>query len=525
MIKYFPLDLKPRKQQIDALNFCKTSIKDGKKYMMLNIPTGGGKSYFVIMFANWYKNMINKNAKFDIITNSKLLQDQYINDFSFIRNLKGKSNYYCSFHGTSCLEGKELNKILKRKCNHCPYDLSKKKWINSDISMSNFALYISMILYTDNINRRKTNVLIVDESHDFENVFCDLISITINKHIFKSCGFKQTIYNKYLVKLKKIKSQKTFIEFLQNVFINDLESLNDSQKENINRNNIIKKQWVYSTNLLERIEKLIIAYNNNNDNWTVDLSNIDNSPSVQIQPIWGNVFLKDIWKKYDHIIFMSGTILNKNMFSFINGINSEQSNYIEMDSVFDKSKRPLYYIQVGKMTYSDKKNTFNKQIGVINKILKKYKDKKGIIHTYNYELSNWIKDRIKDDRLMFHDSKNREVVYRKFIKSPLPSIIVSPSMMTGIDLKGDLARFSIILKMPYPNISSNKIKSKQQSNQNWYSFYTISTLIQMYGRTIRSIDDYSDTFILDSSFSNLIKYNSNYIPKYITNAIKLINFN
>ncbi len=54
-------------------------------------------------------------------------------------------------------------------------------------------------------------------------------------------------------------------------------------------------------------------------------------------------------------------------------------------------------------------------------------------------------------------------------------------MMSGIDLKDDLARFQILLKVPYPNISSNKIKSREKSNSDWYVWKTIVDTLQAYG--------------------------------------------
>jgi ABC-type oligopeptide transport system ATPase subunit len=132
------------------------------------------------------------------------------------------------------------------------------------------------------------------------------------------------------------------------------------------------------------------------------------------------------------------------------------------------------------------------------------------------------KDRIKDKRLIFHKSDNRDEMYDKFVNSKKPSIMVSPSMMSGVDLKDELSRFAIILKIPYPNISSNKIKGRQNSNRNWYSWKTVVDIIQTYGRTVRSHEDYADTFILDSSLSNIMKYNSKYLPRYFTDAIKTL---
>ena len=174
------------------------------------------------------------------------------------------------------------------------------------------------------------------------------------------------------------------------------------------------------------------------------------------------------------------------------------------------------------MTYNLKQTTFKNQVEIIKKILRKYKNDKGIIHTVNYEICEWVKEQIPDKRLIFHNSDDREDKYDEFISSPEPRIMVSPSMMSGIDLKNDLARFSIILKVPYPNISSNKIKSRQESNSDWYDWKTIADIVQCYGRTVRSEDDFSDTFILDESFSNILKYKSKYLPKYFTDSIKMI---
>ena len=525
---YFPLELEPRKQQIDAINFIRKSINNGKKYILLNMPTGSGKSYLIMMFANWYRNFINSDAKFDILTNSKILQYQYIKDFPFIYDLKGMANYYCEHHDTDCSEGKELNKILKRQCDNCPYDIAKIKWINGDMSLTNFALFISMLLYTENITNKKNNVLIIDEAHDFESVFCDFISMKISKNTLKKCGFNYTLSNTYINKFKNIKTSDNFIEFIQNDFIeavdNQYESLIKKLKtKDKSTRDIRRKQIVYCTKLLEKLENLIKSYSSNKDNWTLDITyDKDKNTELNLQPIWGHPYLKKIvWDNYDHVIFMSGTILDKNMYSYINGIDPSLASYKEMSSAFDIKNRPLYYIKTGKMTYNERKNTFKNQVPIIEKIINKYKDDKGIIHTTNYEISKWVKENIKTKRFIFHDSTNRDKMYDKFIKSK-NKIMVSPSMTSGIDLKNDLARFAILLKIPYPNISSNKIKDRQRTNRDWYEWKTIVDIIQTYGRTVRSTDDYSDTFILDSSFSDILRYKYRYLPRYFTDAIKIL---
>jgi len=93
-------------------------------------------------------------------------------------------------------------------------------------------------------------------------------------------------------------------------------------------------------------------------------------------------------------------------------------------------------------------------------------------------------------------------------------------MMSGIDLKDELSRFQIIMKIPFPFLGSNKIKQRQKTKKEWYNFKTVVDFIQMSGRSVRSEDDWADTFVLDGSFSDLLKYNSALIPRWFSNAIK-----
>lgn len=97
-----------------------------------------------------------------------------------------------------------------------------------------------------------------------------------------------------------------------------------------------------------------------------------------------------------------------------------------------------------------------------------------------------------------------------------------PSLISGVDLYEDLSRFQIIMKIPYPNLTSLKVKKRKLDNNDWYSWFTIANLIQSYGRSIRSNTDQAETYILDESLSNILKYNGKFLPEYFTDAIKLL---
>ena len=508
----------------------------GKRYCLLNLPTGTGKSFIsVAMFANWYKNFVNSSAKFDILTNSKILQQQYLKDFEFINNYKGRSNYYCEKYDTDCGNGKELCRVLKSPCDSCPYDIAKNKWLVGNIGLTNFHLFNTLSLYqTDVLKRRESNVLIIDESHDFESVYSDFLSTKISAKTLKKCGFNlkelETIDDKFISKIKYLDK---YLEFLERKLI---PMLKDKQNQfEIEIKNSSPKKKVELGNYMQNIEGKLLSFNHLFESYKNDPSNIvldvitnknDKMYSgieLVTQHVWVYEYIHEyVWKHYDHIIFMSASILDKKMFSFINGLEDNLTSYYEIPTPFSANNRKIYYMKIGKMSWSSKEETFQKQIPWIKKILAKYKNNKGIIHTTNYEITEWLKNNIVDERLLFHETDDRNEILEKHLTSTTPTVLVSPSMMSGIDLKDDLARFQILLKVPYPNISSNKIKARQKTNSDWYTWKTVVDTLQMYGRSTRSDTDFSDTYILDSNFSDLLKYNSHIIPEYMLNAIKIL---
>jgi len=528
---YLPLKFKPREQQVEVLNMMKNTINNGKKFILLNAPTGSGKSYVAIMFMNWYLNYVNSGAKFDIITNSKLLQQQYNDEFDFIQDLRGQSNYKCNKYNTDCRTGKELDKATKQPpCGYCPYDIAKEAWTKGQASLTNFHLYNSFSFFVPStMVKRAANVLIVDEAHDFESVFCDFITVKLSPRILKNYGMENRTIELYEKKLSRIKTPDGFINFISGDFlpyIIDLrqefdDMLKDATEPKIRQ--IYAGYTEYIDGAEERLSNLIKDYEANEDNWVLDITKTKtNETELTMQPIWGNLYLdKFIWSNYDHVIFMSGSILDKEMFTYINGFDADLTDYYEVESTFPVVNRPLYFYRAGKMTYANRETTFQNQIPVIEKIMKKYKESRGIIHTTNYEISKWLEDSINDRRLIFHDSENREDQLN-LMKKRKNGIIVSPSMVSGISLDDELSRFQVIMKVPYPNISSNKVKARQNTNKKWYTWRTIVDIVQAYGRSTRSDTDWSHTYILDSSFGDLLKMNKNMFPTYFIRAIKLL---
>ncbi len=537
----------PREHQLKCLEFINSVHESGgKKFFLLNLPPGVGKSHLALMIADWYSKKINGGAKIDIITNSKILQDQYTGVYESLCDLKGKENYKCDKYDSDCRQGGEFNKLNKSTCEYCPHSYSRDQFLFGKISLTNFYLYILYQLYKPKaMEARSADVLIVDECHDFDDVMSDFISIKITEFIVKK--FKFSDQDRILKSLKSVKSISNYVDFLDQFKIDIANTLSDihSSMGSVYRNPISdrrnnKLSKIFSSanpdikliqiivdleQLKSKIDIFLGEYKQNPDNWVLETQYNEKTKQseLSLEPIWAFDYLnKYVFSKYKMVFLMSGTILNKDLFCRLNGLDIDESVYYSISSPFPLDKRPIYYIPTGKMSYSKKEDTFKNFIPMIKKILKKYSDKKGIIHTNSFELASWIQRDIQDKRLTYHDSSNKDSVLESHFDKKEPSVIVSPSMGTGVSFDGDKARFQIIAKVPYPSLGSQKNKLRQKNDPDWYAYRTVSGIIQAYGRIIRSESDSGDTIIIDSSFGDVLRYSSKFIPKWVQNSIKKI---
>jgi len=542
LIKYTP-----RTEQQEALDFIINSHKENlkNKFYLLNMPVGVGKSHLAVMISDWYTSKIDKGAKVDIITAGKILQDQYDVTYESIKNLKGKENYSCKSYSTSCANGKEFNRLNKTTCEFCPYDESKNGYMGGRISLTNFHLYLTYAIYNQKMfDQRESSVLIVDECHELDSVMSDFISIKITESLVKRMKFT----NEYeIIKaLSKVNNIQDYVNFLRyflveisttivsidGSMVGDRDIQSDKRDLKIStitggNNKDVKMMQIISDlkQYLQKIDIFLKEYDANPHNWVLEsnYNEKNKQKELSLEPIWAYDYLeKYVWSNYDMVILMSGTILDKHLFCELNGLDEETSVYYSVPSPFPIENRKVYYMPLGKMSFAKKEDTFKNYIPYFHKILKKYEMQKGIIHTNSFELADWIKRDVENSRLMFHDSSTRDDMLRLHMESKDPMVFVSPSVGTGVSFDHDKSRFQVIAKIPYPSLNSQKNKLRQKNNPEWYAWKTVSGILQMCGRSVRSKTDYADTIILDGSFSDVLRFSSKYLPDWFQESIKKI---
>ena len=158
-------------------------------------------------------------------------------------------------------------------------------------------------------------------------------------------------------------------------------------------------------------------------------------------------------------------------------------------------------------------DTLPRMVQAVKAIMAEHKNEKGIIHCHSYRVANYLKKNIRSTRLLIHNSETRERILEKHMKAKKPTVLISPSMTEGVDLKGDLSRFQVICKVPYPYLGDKLVRKKMNKWKWWYPLQTAKTIVQAVGRSVRSSEDSAVTYILDSDFEMFYNRNRSMFPK------------
>ena len=99
-------------------------------------------------------------------------------------------------------------------------------------------------------------------------------------------------------------------------------------------------------------------------------------------------------------------------------------------------------------------------------------------------------------------------------------------MDEGVDLPGDLCRFQILYKLPYPSTEDERVQVRERTYEDgtdWYVYKMLTRLIQAYGRGIRFEGDYCQTYLLDNRIWDVVDEDydgSRIIPHYFLDVLE-----
>ena len=505
----------PRGKQLEIVKNILTAFINGKKHVVLSLPTGGGKSVIGYAVANWFKSAY-------VLTNQKVLQEQYKRDLH-IPYILGRSNYICARDKKLTCELGVCKRIAKDYCadSKCPYlanrALAKDNWITN----MNYAYYLNVVKAKQLKHR---SLMIMDESHVLENEMIKAGTIKITEKMLKALGiFNLTFPTKTSSDYEK--RNWLFEEVFPRLREQYLEHLFELDSSIFEKFNFTKETKKLASKFMaaERIVVIISEIKKElADHQKVIIQTGDDF--IEFKVLYGyNLFEKYFLNNADNFLHMSATILNKEQYCKKLNLGFDEVEYFEYDSDFPVENRLIHFLPVGSLSWKKKAKTIPLLVEKVKQLLSEHPNEKGIIHTVNYELAEVIIDQLYDttegNRLLLPRGNNRQDMLNTFYNSKNPYVLISPSLTEGLDLKDDLSRFCIICKMPYANISDKWVKTRLTLDPTWYANFTAESLVQMCGRSIRSKDDFASTYILDEDFLRFAETYYYLLPEWWKDAV------
>lgn len=547
-----------RDGQKRAIEYVCNAFNDGKKVVILECPTGSGKSTIGMTLAN----MVSRSY---YLTITKILQDQLMDDFGDrVVELKGRNAYPCDLYERNkqkILSGKLMtaDKLQEKidakptcdngycksnagrqdghKCSQCflseklteiipKGDLSKLpagreysacqyydqvfKAIYADTVCMNFNSFIYQTMMTKRFDTPR-DLMIIDEGHNIESVLLDTVSFTLSSVLLNEFGLILPRFDsaeEYRIWI----GENNVLNIIQ-VALEDAKAKEDGKAEED----------------LSRLIKKIVRFIKSNERteWVSQITENENIKqfTVEFKPVFVRDFVEHLLFKFaDKLLIMSATILDIDVFCNSLGLKKDEIATYRMKNRFPVENRPIYIRDCGSLTGG--KNRMHewmpRVIEEVDKICDKYPDDRGIIHTHNFAILDALLEGC-DNRYRF--ISQREVPDKKELLSrhskQSGSILLAPAMHEGVDLRDDLSRFQIIAKVPYPNFFDNKqLNRRNQVDPAYINWLTALKLVQSYGRSIRGPEDYADTYIIDGSFIGFLKRNGRMLPSWFLEALQ-----
>jgi|TARA_R110000824_G_scaffold60050_6_gene160871 ATP-dependent DNA helicase DinG len=508
---FFPYE-RIRPGQEEAIDSILNAFELGKKYFILEAGTGIGKSAVAATVAKYIEKYFiqeeNTALGSNILTTQKLLQDQYRRDYTYINSLKSSSNYQCTFHKTqSCNESRKMlqttdrsEPFFKRCAFKCIYKQAKDKYINEPHGVTNFSYFLAETRYSGKIPKK--TLLVIDEAHNAPEELSKFIEVTFSDRFAKSfvgITLPEKITPGMFVRWVKDEYHPKLVQKVSN-FNKGLEKF-ASIKSRMKGGEFSKlsRQIEILTGHEQKVLTFIALYDK--DNWVMTEIPAEEKSSrkVEFKPIDISPYAEDyMFKMGQYVLLMSATIVDIDKFSKMSGVEKYES--LRLPCPFPLENRPILYSGIGKMSANEINSTLPRLTTAVKEILKEHKNEKGIIHCHSYKIAWHLKKNIRNSRLLIHDSTNRDEILRKHTKSREPTVILSPSMTEGVDLKEDLSRFQVICKVPFPYLGDKLVRKKMNKWSWWYDLQTAKTVIQAAGRSVRSETDTAVTYILDASW-------------------------
>ncbi|MDH3396001.1 MAG: DEAD/DEAH box helicase family protein [Nitrosopumilus sp.] len=546
ILESFPDQFTPREIQKEIIFEIEEKLKSGYKKIILCAPTGVGKSLVGATISSYFDSSFT-------VTASKHLQDQYIKDIPFLKPVKGKQNFPClklmaaekvdnsrraMRWGLTCdkgqcqerisKNGKEVFEVCKFKptikqveentadSQSCHYYMQKYDALVSKHSLWNYHAFFTIMkfnkkLFEEYLDRKVT---IFDEAHKIEDQIIQFVGFDIFSGQVDECNLNLEKYN--------FTDLDSMIQLADDMAYSYAKKIKDIKESSAFQNNPDFELITGLERRHDRSAQAKIDIMADKDNFVVndpvkDLNG--NFRTVSVKPIDVSKFANSFFET-EYQIFMSATI-DKSSFCENMGLQKDDVAFVDtIKSPFPIENRTIDLLNIRRLSYGSTQEDELEVIKTIDRIMDEHSDERGLILTSSIPrcqkilryLSPKNTQRIRICHSRNQDGKTQDEIISEHAADPT-GVLLSSSLWEGVDLKDDLSRFQIIAKVPYPNYTEKRTKAKMSKFPTWYTSQTLTKLLQGFGRSIRSDDDWAKTYVLDTAANNVFFKAQQMIPR------------
>jgi len=499
-----------RGAQEQALADIRAAFEAGNDVVLVRAPTGSGKSLLARAIAGCARTAGAAEAgevidayyttpqvsQLDDVAGDDLLTD--------LKVIRGKNNYDCILPGETdtpvdqapCARERMFDCQVEHRC---PYFSDRTIAANNPIAAMTLA-YFMQTAGSDVFGQR--DVLVIDEAHGLGNwaemyATIDLGPDTVP--IWDAC-------------------EPPAIEGLDDAarYADQLDTMADRRLTEVRSQAELDPEEAAERDTLVQLQSdlswFVEDYRDTDSatTWVVDQPDGAGS-RVTIKPMAPEKYLTHtVWDRAEKFALLSATILNKDAFCANVGLAPDRVALVEVPHTFPVEHRPLYDVTQGKMTYEDRDATIPKVAETLVRIMAAHPDEKGLVHCHSYAIQDRLRSHLDefgvDSRVRAHDTDDRDAQLSTWKRLDDPDVFLSVKMEEALDLEGDLCRWQLLCKAPYPNTRDSRVAARLEDDQwGWYYRTALRTVIQACGRVVRAPDDHGATYLADSSLLDLFE--------------------
>ena len=520
---------------------------------ILEAPTGSGKSLIAMICSAVLEE--EKRTGY-ILTSEIMLQDQYASDFRRYKLkwgcVKGADTYQCAVNlmpfslGECRVQKLSYEQAEDLSCfSDCGYLNNRKRSIESNVSLLNYSYALIQRNYVED-QKQKAGGEVPFKQRDF--VFCDeahrIIDIVqghfaprINQDLIDAIKFLDGFQKKHGYGSSEI---APFISSLS--FLIEHETDKKVLKEQLRKvYNLLVAQRKKDKYMSEDASKKFDNYNAIPNDWRRALKSADFTKDVHckvedflniIESVGDDKMVKTVnivakdsneivfncvdegymvdryfSQKFGFKVLMSATIGNPRY--YMGAMGSKNVRFNRIKSYFNFDKSPIYFMPKNRISYKNLDEKLPQLAEYVNQILANHKNLSGIIHSGSYALAKKVWDLLplaQQRRVYLYEGTHEKIsAISKLESLGDNALIMGPSLLEGLDLKEDMSRLQIFLKVPYPSLASNFVKEKMNHYPAWYKWKAEISVSQGIGRSVRSAEDWAVTYFLDGCLQDILR--------------------